>query len=191
VTSTGLLEYFRIRLLRGHVLADDDGGEAPAPAGAEVDCHERLEVAAAGGRRNAHRYAAGRALAHELADTLAQGDPTLAHQPPVMRVLAPVHLGGERGARFGVVRRVRPRLEVGEEPLPAAGNLQQLAIARDIPVEGQAEVGEGEVEGDAMAVSLGFGQRAVDVPEERRQPVQCMALAASSRTPGRRLPEQP
>ena len=49
----------------------------------------------------------------------------------------------------------------------AAGDAQQIAVERRIPVPRQAFVGEGPVEGRQVAVALGFGERAVHVPDQR------------------------
>jgi hypothetical protein len=56
------------------------------------------------------------------------------------------------------------------DALLAAGDGEQFAVQRLVPVPVQAVLGEGGVESGAMAVALGVGQRAVDVED---QGVQC------------------
>jgi hypothetical protein len=68
------------------------------------------------------------------------------------------------------VRRGQPvgreaRGETGD-PLLAAGDGKQFTVQPLVPLPWQACLGEGAVEGDAMAVALGLGQRAVDVEDE-------------------------
>ena len=66
-------------------------------------------------------------------------------------------LGGQLG---GVLPGVM------QHALLATGHRQQFAVERDVPVPWQAGIPECRVEGDAMAVALGIGQRAVDVEDE-------------------------
>lgn len=89
----------------------------------------------------------------------------------VMRGLGGVQLldqGGEIGAR-GAGRIVA--LGVVADAFLAAGDGEQFAVQFFIPVPVQAAVGEGGVEGGAMAVALGFGERAVDIEDQGVQAV--------------------
>ena len=56
-------------------------------------------------------------------------------------------------------------MPLAEKPYPllAAGDLQQFAVERLVPIPRQTSFGKSAVEGDAMAVSLGIGQRAIDI----------------------------
>jgi len=58
-----------------------------------------------------------------------------------------------------------------QQPLAAAGDLQQVAVDVLVPAPGQPCVVERAVERDAMAVTLGVGQRAVDVEDQCAQRV--------------------
>jgi hypothetical protein len=50
----------------------------------------------------------------------------------------------------------------------AASDGQQPAVQCFIPMPVQAEIGEGGIEGGAMAVALGIGERAIDVESGRK-----------------------
>jgi hypothetical protein len=83
-------------------------------------------------------------------------------------------LGGMQfpDARIGIrllqeLRRVARAEEA--DALLAAGHLQQFAVERLVPVPGQAGLGKGGVEGRAMAVALGIGQRAIDIEDQGLQ----------------------
>ncbi len=61
-----------------------------------------------------------------------------------------------RGMAFGIEA----------DALLAAGYRQQFAIEGLVPVPVQAVLGEGGVEGEAMAVALGIGERAIDIKNQ-------------------------
>ena len=82
-------------------------------------------------------------------------------------------------ARLGRVQGFDPRLgtHVPQElaimafgieahALLAAGDRQQFAVERRVPVPVQAGFGKGRVEGGAMAVAFGIGQRAVHIKNQ-------------------------
>ena len=60
------------------------------------------------------------------------------------------------------------RVALGEiaDALLAAGDRQQFAVEVFVPVPVQPVFGKGRVEGDAVAVALGVGQRAIDVEDQ-------------------------
>ena len=71
---------------------------------------------------------------------------------------------GDQFVEVGGFPIVRPiMVDIVFHPLLAAGDGEQLAVQRDIPVPVETGVPEGLVEGGAMTVALGVGKRAVDV----------------------------
>jgi len=84
----------------------------------------------------------------------------------VVNVLALVQFGDAPGRADIRQPPRREALRKAGDPLPAAGDGEQFAVQALVPVPGQAGLGEGEVEGDPMAVPLGLGQRAVDVEDD-------------------------
>ena len=59
-------------------------------------------------------------------------------------------------------------MHLGEEmaqALPPTADGQQLQVEAGVPAVGQTGLGEGAVEGAAMALQLGFRQGAIHIPE--------------------------
>ena len=52
------------------------------------------------------------------------------------------------------------------DTLLAAGDCQEFSVEFLIPVPVQPVFGKGKIEGDAMAVTLGIGQRTIDVEDQ-------------------------
>jgi hypothetical protein len=72
-----------------------------------------------------------------------------------------------QGVEAGLGRQLRRILPgVMQHALLAAGHRQQFAIQLYVPVPGQAGFLEGGIEGHAMAIALGIGQRAIDVEDQ-------------------------
>ena len=72
-----------------------------------------------------------------------------------------------------------------QDALLAAGDGEQLAVERLVPVPVEAGLAEGGIEGRAMAVALGVGERAVDVEN------QCFQHGVSARPAARRALSAP
>ena len=128
---------------------------------------QRIDVAAAGGGDDGLAQAAGPGLFNQCLHAGPERDAALFDQRRVEAVLQPVQLTRQRLALGGQRGRVGARAHVGQQALAASRHAQQLAVARFVPAPGQAQGLEGAVEGHAVAVALGFGQRAVHVPEQR------------------------
>ena len=156
----------RIGFLALHVFAAHGHREPLGPALAQVHAQQGLDVRAARRRRDAHRQPAGAALPHQREDALAQRQAPFVDELSVDLVLLRVQRARERLARVGLRRRVGVLRHVEQQALAPAGDAQQLAVARLVPAPRQVEGFEGEIEGDAMAVALRLGQRAVDIPEQ-------------------------
>jgi hypothetical protein len=92
----------------------------------------------------------------------AQLDCPVRHQGGVVLLLA-AHQGIQQGGIGGLGALIA---EKDAQPLATATDRQQLDVGGRIPVPGEAFLGKRPVEGRAMAVQLGFRQRAVHVPEQ-------------------------
>jgi hypothetical protein len=75
-----------------------------------------------------------------------------------------------QGIKAGLGRQLR-RVARGvmHHALLAACDRQQLAVQLYVPIPGQAGFLEGGIEGQAMAIAFGIGQRAIDVEDQGLQ----------------------
>ena len=67
----------------------------------------------------------------------------------------------------------------------AATDRQQAPVGGQVPMPGEARLGKGPVEGEAMALELRFRQGAIHIPEQGSG----QAIGAGSGHPGRLKPE--
>jgi len=110
----------------------------------------------------------GARLRDQAGDAGAQPDLAGGDASQVMRILGGMQASDQRRV-IGPGRGGRVRC-AGKmaHALLATGDGEQPAVSRLVPMPGQAVLGEGAVEGGAMAVALGFGERAIDVEDQRR-----------------------
>ena len=160
---------FRVGFFAMHVFAADNGGEPVRPACAKMHLHQRCDIDPAGGG-NPHAHAARAALLDQLAHTLAQRQARARYEVSVKGILFRVDRARQRFALAWQRRRISAALHVVPQTLTAAGDAQQVAIVGVIPTPRQIEHLERQIECHPVAVALGLGQGAIDIP------YQCLGL---------------
>ena len=148
-----------------HVI--DQSGDGPATAGG----HDHLDQPRPLG------------LGDEGRHPWAQAQLPCLHQGAVMGLLG--CLKRLHPCRLWVDALQRPQL--GGDPFAAAADGQPLAISVGIPLDVHTGLGKGPVEGKAMAVALGFGQRAVHIPKQCLQRHSATATWIQAGTGQRRM----
>jgi len=77
-----------------------------------------------------------------------------------------MHRFGERLALPRIAGSLLPAAHVVQKPLTASRHREQLAVVLFAPSPGHAQCLESAIESHQVPVALGFGQGAIDVPEQ-------------------------
>jgi len=67
----------------------------------------------------------------------------------------------------GIGHRSFELLQLGSDAFTSTADAKPTAIAVGVPMDRQASIGKGTIEGTPMAIPLGLGQGAVDIPQQR------------------------
>ncbi len=131
--------------------------------------NQRFDIVGRGGGGDGQAQPGAARLLQQPTHARTQGDAALRHQSHIVRGLAAVELG-DQPRRLGRSRGLRiDLLPISQHALFAAGNGEQTAVGRHVPMPIQPGIGEGLVESDAVTVALGFGQGAIDVENQCAQ----------------------
>ena len=124
---------------------------------------QRLHPRTPAGRRDRDPHPVGAQVVEELGQARSRIDlpapDDLDEQLGLRAVDTRGDLVGLRGGHPVLAQRVG-------DPLPSAGDHQQLAVALDVPLQVHVVLREGLVERDPVAVALGLGEGPVDVEDD-------------------------
>ena len=148
-----------------------------AASGPRLARSRAFDVFRRGGGGDGDAHAGPPGFANQPRDTGAQRQAALLDDAHVVGGLGQVQALDQFG-KVGAGEHIRGvALTKKADALLAAGDRQQFAVEGFVPVPGQAVLGEGGVEGGAVAIALGLGERAIDV---ENQGVQCVHACKDS-----------
>jgi hypothetical protein len=126
---------------------------------------QRLHGTAAAGGHDHLAQASGLCGSQQLRHPGTQSQTTSGQQGCVVLLLAGLqglHPAGIRVPPLQLAKR-------GPDALPATGNGQPGRVGVLVPVDRHTGLGKGPVEGQAMAIPLGFRQGPIHIPEQGRK----------------------